>query len=143
MSDSVRPHGLQPTSLLCPWDFPGKHTGVGCHCLLRLLGYCNKIEWMACKQMYFSRFWRLVRSRPWQIGHLVKTSFLVPVRMLSHLDMSDTFVTRWTVARQAPLSMGFSRQAYWSGLPFPPLGDLPDPGCGTHIFCIGRWILLC
>ena len=34
MSDSVRPHGLQPTSLLHPWDFPGKSTGVGCHCLL-------------------------------------------------------------------------------------------------------------
>ena len=32
------------------------------------------------------------------------------------------------VARQAPLSMGFSRQEHWSGLPFPPLGDLPDPG---------------
>ena len=32
------------------------------------------------------------------------------------------------VARQAPLSMGFSRQEYWSGLPFPPPGDLPDPG---------------
>ena len=30
-----RPHGLQPTRLLCPWDFPGKSTGVGCHCLLR------------------------------------------------------------------------------------------------------------
>jgi len=36
MSDSVRPHGLQPTRLLCPWDFPGKSTGVGCHCLLRM-----------------------------------------------------------------------------------------------------------
>ena len=34
----------------------------------------------------------------------------------------------WTVARQAPLSMGFSRQEYWSGLPCPPPGDLPDPG---------------
>ena len=34
MSDSLRPHGLQPTRLLCPWDFPGKSTGVGCHCLL-------------------------------------------------------------------------------------------------------------
>ena len=34
MSDSSRPHGLQPTRLLCPWDFPGKSTGVGCHCLL-------------------------------------------------------------------------------------------------------------
>ena len=37
-------------------------------------------------------------------------------------------VTPWTVAHQAPLSMGFSRQEYWSGLPFPPPGDLPDPG---------------
>ena len=37
-------------------------------------------------------------------------------------------VTAWTVAHQAPLSMGFSRQEYWSGLPFPSPGDLPDPG---------------
>ena len=39
-----------------------------------------------------------------------------------------TIVTPWTVAHQAPLSMGFSRQEYWSGLPFPFPGDLPDPG---------------
>ena len=38
------------------------------------------------------------------------------------------YTTPWTVARQAPLSMGFSRQEYWSGLPCPPPGDLPDPG---------------
>ena len=38
------------------------------------------------------------------------------------------FVTPWTVARQAPLSTGFPRQEYWSGLPFPHPGDLPDPG---------------
>ena len=37
-------------------------------------------------------------------------------------------LTPWTAARQAPLSMGFSRQEYWSGLPCPPPGDLPDPG---------------
>ena len=36
-------------------------------------------------------------------------------------------VTSWTVARQGPLSIGFSRQEYWSGLSFPPLGDFPDP----------------
>ena len=39
-----------------------------------------------------------------------------------------TLVTPWTVACQAPLSMGFSRQEYWSGLPFPSPGDLPNPG---------------
>ena len=38
------------------------------------------------------------------------------------------FVTPWTIARQAPLSMEFSRQEFWSGLPFPPAGDLPDLG---------------
>ena len=37
-------------------------------------------------------------------------------------------MTLWTVACQAPLSMGFSRQEYWGGLPFPPPGDLPNPG---------------
>ena len=46
--------------------------------------------------------------------------------MLSHF--SHVFVTRWTIAHQAPLSMGFSRQEYWSGLPCPPPGDLPNPG---------------
>ena len=39
-----------------------------------------------------------------------------------------TLVTPWTVAGQAPLSMGFSRQEYWSGLPCPPPGDLPNSG---------------
>ena len=39
-----------------------------------------------------------------------------------------TLATPWAVARQAPLSMGFSRQDYWNGLPFPSPGNLPDPG---------------
>ena len=42
--------------------------------------------------------------------------------------MCLTLVTPWTVACQVPLSMGFSKQEYWSGLPFPSPGDLPDPG---------------
>ena len=45
--------------------------------------------------------------------------------LLSHVQR---FVTPWTVARQAPLSMEFSRQEDWNGLPHPPPGDLPDPG---------------
>ena len=47
----------------------------------------------------------------------------------------------WTVAHQAPLSMGFPRQEYWSGLPFPSLGDLSRPRDWTWVFCIGRRIL--
>ena len=45
--------------------------------------------------------------------------------LLSHVQLC---ATPWTVARQAPLPMEFSRQEYWSGLPFPLPGDLPDPG---------------
>ena len=41
--------------------------------------------------------------------------------------MSDS-VTPWAIADQGPMSMGFSRQEYWSGMPCPPPGDLPDPG---------------
>jgi len=44
MSDSQRPHGLQPTRLLRPWSCPGKSTGVGCHCLLRLVCYHISIQ---------------------------------------------------------------------------------------------------
>ena len=47
------------------------------------------------------------------------------VKLLSRVRL---FATPWTVAHQAPLSVGFSRQEYWSGLPFPSPGDLPNPG---------------
>ena len=49
----------------------------------------------------------------------------VSVCMLNRVQL---FATPWTVTCQAPLSMGFSRQEYWSGLPLPSPGDLPDPG---------------
>ena len=48
--------------------------------------------------------------------------------VLSHFSRSQLFATLWTITRQAPLSMGFFRQEYWSGLPCPPPGDLPNPG---------------
>ena len=48
--------------------------------------------------------------------------------VLSHFSRVQLFETLWTVARQAPLSVGFSGQECWSGLPGPPPGDLPGPG---------------
>ena len=49
--------------------------------------------------------------------------------MLSHFRRVQPFVILWTmVAYHTPLTLGFSRQEYWSGLPYPPPGDLPDPG---------------
>ena len=80
MSDSVRPHRRQPTRLPCPWDSPGKNTGVGCHFLLQ----CMKAK---------------SESEVTQ----------------SCLTLSDP----WTAPYQAPPSMGFSRQEYWSGVPLP------------------------
>ena len=64
--------------------------------------------------------------------------------VLSRFTRVQLFATPWTVARQAPLSMGFSRQEYWSGLPCPPPGDLPNPAiepvCLTST-CVGRRVL--
>ena len=48
--------------------------------------------------------------------------------MLSHASVVSNFATLWSIACQAPLSMGFFRQEYWSGLPCAPPGDLPNPG---------------
>ena len=45
-----------------------------------------------------------------------------------HFSRVQLFATLWTVACQVPLTVGFSRQEYWSGFLCPPLGDLPDPG---------------
>ena len=63
----------------------------------------------------------------WQLEpFLVEPSTqLVKVKLLSRVRL---FSTPWTVANQAPPSMGFSRQEYWNGSPFPSPGDLPDPG---------------
>ena len=63
--------------------------------------------------------------------------------MLSRFSYVRLCATPWTVARQAPLSMGFSRQEYWSGEPFPPPGNLLDPGIEleSHVSCIGGQVL--
>ena len=60
------------------------------------------------------------------LGRKVMTNLLL--LLLSRFSHVRLFATPWTVAYQAPQSMGFSRQEYWSGLPFPSPGDLPNPG---------------
>ena len=57
--------------------------------------------------------------------------YLKHLLLFSHKVMSDSFVTPWTVACQTPLFMGFSRQEYWRGLPFPSRVDLSDSGTET------------
>ena len=64
----------------------------------------------------------------WQVRKRTESIFCKP-RCCSHsLSHVRLFATPWTVAHQAPLSMGLSRQEYWSGLPFPPPGDASNPG---------------
>ena len=67
----------------------------------------------------------------WDRRFILTTHFHITkcyVCMLNHFSRAQLFVTLWTIAHQAPPSMGFSRQEYWSGLPFPSPGDLPNPG---------------
>ena len=61
------------------------------------------------------------------------------VSMLAKAIQSCLFVTPWAVAHQAPLSKGFSRQEYWSGLPCPPPGDLPHSGMEPAFFHLLHW----
>ena len=70
----------------------------------------------------------------------VFSHYFVNVCMLSHLSCVRLFATLWTVAPQAPLSMGFSRQEYWSGLPWPnPPGDFPTQGSNPHLLRLLHW----
>ena len=64
---------------------------------------------------------------PGRVHMQLLDQYYPPACMLSHFSHAQLFATPRTVACKAPLSMGFSRQEYWSGLPCPPIGDLPDP----------------
>ena len=73
---------------------------------------------------------------------ILRTSYyqLLMELLFSHFSHVRLFVTPWTIAHQAPLSMRFPRQEYGSGLPFPSPGDLPEPWI-EPAFCVGRWII--
>ena len=87
---------------------------------------------------WFPEAWYLLPSCGSLCSSLRTLSLLVKVRVCSSYPAESDSVTPWIVAHQAPLSTGFSRQEYWSGLPFPPRGDPPDPG--TCVSCIeGRF----
>ena len=103
----------------CPWDSPGKNTRVGCHILLQVIFLTQGLN----PHLYVSYIGRQVLYHEHHLESPVLAMYCAC--MLSHVQL---FVTLWTLAHKLPLSMGFSRQEYWSGLPFPSPGDLPDPG---------------
>ena len=80
---------------------------------------------LSCKwysRWWLEPFWRVIAFQC--ISHVYWRYLL----LFNHYVMSDSFAAPWIFSCQALLSMGFSRQEYWSGLPFPPPGDLPNPG---------------
>ena len=70
VSDSLRPHRWQPTRLLCPWDFPGKSTGVGCLCLLRLYSLWGRKESDTTERLSLSLSNPWQRCQEWRMGSL-------------------------------------------------------------------------
>ena len=112
MSDSLPPHGLWPIRPLCPRNLPGKNTVVGCHFLFQEIFPIQGSN-LCLLHWHMDSF----TTEP-------PGAILLLCWSLRHVQL---FVTPWTVAHQAPLSMRFLRQEYWSGLPFPFPGDLPNP----------------
>ena len=129
MSDSVRPHRWQPTRLPRPWDSPGKNTAVGCHCLLQCMEVKSESEVaqscptlsdpMGCSPPG-SSVHGIFQARVLEWAATVFSDCVCmcvlnrfsPAQFSIHLS-----ATLWTVARQAPLSMGLSRQE-WVAISF-------------------------
>ena len=128
-------HSLQPLDY-SPWNPSGQNTGVNSLSLLLVIpnpgielgSPALQVDSLPAEpqgkptiKLHWVRNWRIL------MGNLRAC-------MLSWFYHVRLFATPWTVARQAPLSVGFSRQEYWSGLPCPPPGDLPDPGMEPESF---------
>ena len=116
MSHCLQSHGLYRNS-------PGQNTGVGSLSLLQGIFPIQGLNpgLLHCRQILYQLNYQgnpILKLNP---NILVK----VKVKSLSRVRL---FATPWTVAYQAPPSMEFSRQEYWSGLPFPSPEDLPNPG---------------
>ena len=152
MSDSLWPHGLQHARLPCPSPTPracsnSSPSNQWCHPTIS-----SSVVPFSCLQSFPSSGSFPMSQFFTSGGQSIKVSASASVlpkvsivnvstistvnvirkrtnkNKMKSLRLVQLFVTLWTVAYQAPPSMGFSRQEYWSGLPFPSPGDLPDSG---------------
>ena len=128
MSDSSQPHGLQPTRLPCPWDSPGKNTGVGCHFLLQCMKMKSESEvTQSCPTLRDPMDCSLpgssahgifqTRVLEWvAISFSNAWNWKVKVKSLSHVRL---FATLWTAAYQAPVHGIFQdRVLEWVAIAF-------------------------
>ena len=128
VSDSVRPHRQQATRLPCPWDSPGKSTGVGCHCLLQSMKVKSASEVtqscltlsdpMDCSPPGSSAP-GILQARVLEWGAIAFSNAWKSKVKVKSLSRVQLLATPWTAALQAPPPLGFSRQEYWSGVPLP------------------------
>ena len=142
MSDSLKLHGLQHTRPPCPSTTPGVYSD-SCpssqyaiqpsYPLLspsspafKFSQHQGLFQWVSSSHQVAKYIYIYVCVCVW-LCECAKSLQSYPT-LCNTMDGIWLFVTQWTVAHQAPLSMGFSRQEYCSGLPCPPPGDLPDPG---------------
>ena len=102
------------------WGSPGKNTGMGCHSLIQgiFLTQGSNLGLLHSRQI-------LCHLSHQGSLHMDYMCAYIVVKPLSHVGL---FMVPWIVGCQAPLSTGFPRQKYWSGLPFTTAGDLSDPG---------------
>ena len=131
VSDSLRPHGLQPARLLCPWNSPGKNTGLGCLFLLQ------EICWMQGNEPESPA----LQVDLYQLSHHI--SFRDLCAVLSHSVMSNSAIP-WAVASQVPLTMGIlqARTLEWVAMPSSSGSSKPrDRNCISYIPCLGRRVL--
>ena len=108
MSDSSRPHGLQPTRLFRPWDFPGKSTGVGCHCLLRqtphlFIFFCSWVTPLPTK-LHRGKDKVAMITYCWSVQHpLLGKAFSLSIVILFSLQGSDAansaLILNWPMGR--------------------------------------------
>ena len=119
MSHSLPSHGLQPARLLCPWDFPGKHTEVACHFLLQGIfptqgSNGHLLHLLHCREILY---------------HLSHQGS--PYLLESESESRSSCLTLCDPMDCSPPGSsvhGILQPEYWSGLPFPSPGDLPNPG---------------
>ena len=152
---------VEPTRLLCPWNVPGKKywsrlplmtpgnlpdSGIKPSSLASpslagkffTTGQIGELIWMKELLLQTTPWSQNLRNTIWvKARHkrdILMTLFYKDACLLSRFSCVWLFATVWTVARQTPLSTGFSRQEHWSGLSCPPPGNLHNPG----VFCVSR-----
>ena len=159
VSDSWRPHGLQPTRLLRPWDFPSKSTGVGCHCLLRCIAHrvAKSQTWLSdfhfhCIERH-NRLFILFGFSPAAAGRGPRSSLPCHVCCDRTHGGASGASSAWAsrmgprgpsprrLSHELRLSPGGHRRSITSSLPLPPslLLSLCPPNPSEPLRCDWKW----